>query len=188
MSTNRPHLLSLVFGTLSLALTVYAGIGYFTSEPFSPGSLTQVRGRVEQVTERKSRRSDRLFVELRLKGNPTLFRIPIETYEMVPDRGEFLRDLQVGRTVTLGVDSGTLRNPQEPVTGSLEAAAFVSTIATPFRAYVTNADQAEWHRENRTAARNMMLFFLAGACLILFVRTPRRSSPAPPARQRASFG
>jgi hypothetical protein len=99
-----------------------------------------------------------------------------------------LRDLEFGPTVTLGVDSVSLRNPSEPVTGSLEAAAFVSTISTPLRAYVTSADQAEWHRENHQAARNMMLFFLAASILMLFVRTPRRSSPAPPARQRASFG
>jgi hypothetical protein len=188
MSSNRPHPISLFFGILGLLLTAYAGIGYFVYEPFSPGSLTQVRGRVEQVVERASRSGKSPFVELRLKGDPTLFRIPIETYAMVPDRAAFLRDLEFGPTVTLGVDSVSLRNPSEPVTGSLEAAAFVSTIATPLRAYVTSADQAEWHRENHQAARNMMLFFLAASILMLFVRTPRRSSPAPPARQRASFG
>lgn len=149
----------------AFAMSAFGGWNYFFREPFSVGSLTYVSGKVTEVTEYESRSRRRggtsRFMEMRLRDQPQLFRIPISVYGMVPDRAAFIKDLQSRPWVTLGVDPAELRDPGRPVTGTLQPAVFVSTISTRRREYVNAASWAAWDRDQHAAARTMLLAFFA---------------------------
>jgi hypothetical protein len=160
----------LVFAILGFVISAWSGYTYFFPEPFSPSSLVRVSGRVNEVAVRGTSDGDATFVELRLEGNPRLFRMSAMTFGMVANRDAFLADLRSHPAATLGVDSASFREPSRPIPGNLEPATWVTTIATPLAEYVTAANWVEWHRENHQAAGYMAVFSILAGCFLLFMR------------------
>lgn len=167
-------------GIVCFLAAAVAGYGYVSHEPFSAGGLVEVRGRVVEAVERETG-TGAAVMELRLADNPTLFRVPVEAYEMVPDRAALRFDLGQRPRVTLGVDSASLRNPVVAITGASAPAAFVSTLSTARGEYLTNADWVKWYRAQRDAKRNVMLGGLVVGSVLLAMRN-RAHVPAPARR------
>jgi len=155
----------LLFGVLSLAISVFALYKYFSDKLPTKEGFVNVTGQIEKFEKKTSGASGNDFLDIYLKNNPIRFRVGIGGFHNEFKKELFYSTVQTGNKIYIEVKKESLDNPITPRNDPAKTV-FIETMRDDSNSYIDWEDFIKWYKSDRKWALVLGTVFFAASSVL----------------------